>query len=72
MTRTEKAYYKLIDANFNADGSWVNYPPTKYQQTKAKKLREEIRNTEFSDSIDKNGFYVWDCILIICNPYKEI
>lgn len=72
MTTTEKTYYNLRDTNFNVDGSWVNYPPTKYQQTKAKKLIEEVRDTEFSESTDKDGFSVWTTLLIIANPYSEI
>jgi hypothetical protein len=71
MTTTEKIYYKLRDTNFNADGSWVNYPPTKYQQTKAKKFIEEIRNDSFSDSYDKDGYHVWGVLLTIANPYTE-
>ncbi len=72
MTTTEKIYYKLRDTNFNADGSWVNYPPTKYQQRKARKFIEEIRHDSFSDSYDKDGAHVWGTLLIIAYPFKEI
>ena len=72
MTTTEKIYYKLKDTNFNEDGSWKNYPPTKYQQRKAKKFIDEIRYDSFSDSIDKDGVDVWGVLLIIANPYTTI